>query len=535
MSVTATNPILAGFYPDPSICAVGEDFYVVNSSFAYFPGLPIMHSKDLAHWEQIGNVLTRPSQLPLNEAGVSQGLFAPTMRYHDGTYYVICTNVTYGGNFVVTAEKPEGPYSEPHYIEGADGIDPSLFFDDDGKCYYIGTHPNVEGYKYNGDYFIYIQEFDTKEFKLVGERVEAWNGALKGVHWPEGPHLYHIGEYYYILHAEGGTGPEHAVSVARSKSVFGPFENNFCNPIFTHRHLGQKYPIKYVGHADLVQTVNGDWYMVMLAVRPIAGFTTMGRETFLARVIWENDWPVVNPGLGILSDGLNINLDEHISECRRTSVPGEDKLYDFTHLDKLGDEFMYLRNYKPENYELKEGEGLYLTCDTELLSGKGTPTYVCIRQDCHAFEAAVTLKADELFNGARAGLCLFQSEDYMLKFEYSGVNGNVILRKDGVDEKIASLVCPEKLVTLVISVKGLKATLFMIKENNAEILVKDLDISALSTEVAGGFVGCTVGMYAEDIEERETKAKACFRSMSYKRFRPVRKPVSGQDVDREDK
>ena len=161
MSVVSRNPILSGFYPDPSICAVGEDFYIVNSSFAYFPGLPIMHSRDLAHWEQIGNVLTRESQLPLEGAGVSQGLFAPTMRYHDGTYYVICTNVSHGGNFVVTADKPEGPYSDPHFIEGADGIDPSLFFDDDGKCYYIGTHPNVDGYKYNGDYFIYIQEFDT--------------------------------------------------------------------------------------------------------------------------------------------------------------------------------------------------------------------------------------------------------------------------------------------------------------------------------------------------------------------------------------
>ena len=530
MSVVSRNPILSGFYPDPSICAVGEDFYIVNSSFAYFPGLPIMHSRDLAHWEQIGNVLTRESQLPLEGAGVSQGLFAPTMRYHDGTYYVICTNVSHGGNFVVTADKPEGPYSDPHFIEGADGIDPSLFFDDDGKCYYIGTHPNVDGYKYNGDYFIYIQEFDTESFKLVGERVEAWNGALKGVHWPEGPHLYHIGEYYYILHAEGGTGPEHAVSVARSKSVFGPYENNFCNPIFTHRHLGQRYPIRYVGHADLVQTVKGDWYMVMLAVRPIFGFTTMGRETFLARVIWENDWPVVNPGLGILSSELNIDLDEQVPECRPTLVPGTNKLYDFTHMDELGYEFMFLRNPKPDMYEIREGEGLYLKCDTDHLSGKGSPSYVCIRQDCHCFEAAVTLTGDELFEGARAGIALFQSEDYQLRFEYSGVSANVILRKDGTDEKIASVVSPQKLITLVINVMGTKATLFTVREKEAEILVRDLDVSSLSTEVAGGFVGCTIGMFAEDSEERPDAARACFKSMSYKRILPAAKN-SGEGAD----
>ncbi|MBO4899935.1 MAG: family 43 glycosylhydrolase [Lachnospiraceae bacterium] len=522
MSVNAPNPILPGFYPDPSICAVGEDFYIVNSSFAYFPGLPIMHSRDLAHWEQIGNVLTRNSQLPLTNAGVSQGLFAPTMRYHDGTYYVICTNVTYGGNFVVTSDRPEGPYSEPHYLEGADGIDPSLFFDDDGRCYYIGTHPNPEGCQYNGDYYIYIQELDTVEFKLIGERKDVWNGALKGVHWPEGPHLYKIGDYYYIIHAEGGTGPEHAVSVARSKEVFGPYENNWCNPIFTHRHLGQRYPIKYVGHADLVQTVNGDWYMVMLAVRPVGPYTTMGRETFLARVIWENDWPVVNPGLGILSSELVIDLPEYKPECRQNLLPAVDKLYDFTHMDGLSHEFMMLRNPKDDAYEFREGEGLYLTCDTDLLSGKGSPSYICIRQDSHAFEAAVTLKGDDLYNGARAGLCLFQCEDYQLGFEYSGCNGNVILRRGGNDEKLATLLNPASLVTLMIRVLGTKASCFMIKEDALEPLVTDLDVSSLSTEVAGGFVGCTIGVYAEDVEEREEKVKALFKSFSYKRLTPVK-------------
>ena len=339
--VIAKNPILSGFYPDPSICAVGEDFYLVNSSFAYFPGLPVFHSRDLAHWEQIGNCMERVSQLPLAGAKHSGGLFAPTIRYHEGTFYVICTNVTHGGNFIVTAQNPAGPWSEPSYLEGADGIDPSLFFDEDGRCYYIGTHPNPAGCQYDGDWYIWVQELDLAAMKLVGEVHNVWNGAMRGIHWPEGPHLYKKGEYYYILHAEGGTGPEHAVSVCRSRNVFGPYENNFCNPVFTHRHLGSAYPLQYVGHADLVETSRGDWYMVMLAVRPLKGYTTLGRETFLARVIWEKDWPVVNPGVGMLTDTVEINLPEWKPE---TVINQKEKYYDFTKQRSLGAEFLTIRN-----------------------------------------------------------------------------------------------------------------------------------------------------------------------------------------------
>lgn len=532
MSVIANNPVLAGFYPDPTICAVGEDYYIVNSSFAYFPGLPIMHSRDLAHWEQIGNVLTRESQLPLKDAQISRGLFAPTMRYYDGVYYVICTNVSYGGNFIVTSDKPEGPYSDPHYLEGADGIDPSLFFDEDGRCYYIGTHPNPDGCRYDGDWFIYIQEVDIKEFKLIGEPKNVWNGAMKGVHWPEGPHLYHIGDYYYIIHAEGGTGPEHAISVARSKEVFGPYEQNFCNPIFTHRHLGQKYPIKYVGHSDLFQIANGDWYMVMLAVRPANGFTTMGRETFLARVIWENDWPVVNPGLGILAAQMIVDLPEAIPECRPTSVPNVSKLYDFTKQLMLGPEFLYLRNPREDMYELVDGEGLYLTCSPEKITGFGTPSYISLRQDCHCFEAAVTFKGDDLYDGAVAGLCLFQNEDFNVRVEYGGCHADVIVRKDGKEEKVGSLMAAQTLVTFVLNVIGTKANFFMMNEGKLEALAKDVDVSNLSTEVAGGFVGCTVGIFAQNNEESDTMVKALFKSFSYKRILPVKKEdkdTNGQD------
>ena len=321
MSVVAHNPIMPGFYPDPSVCAVGGDYYLVNSTFSYFPGLPVMHSRDLAHWEQIGNVMDRESQLPLAGAGHSQGLFAPTIRWHEGVFYVICTNVSCGGTYVVTAENPEGPWSEPYYLEGADGIDPSLFFDRDGKCYYIGTHPNPAGCRYDGDWYIWIQELDIGSMKLVGERKDVWNGAMRDIIWPEGPHLYQKDGYYYILHAEGGTGPDHAVAVCRSRSVWGPYENNFCNPILTHRHLGRDYPVKYVGHGDMIKTPAGEWYMVMLAVRPREGYTTMGRETFLAKVIWEEGWPVVNPGVGMLTQEVKSICPSGIRGRRKGALP----------------------------------------------------------------------------------------------------------------------------------------------------------------------------------------------------------------------
>ena len=289
------NPILRGFYPDPSICRVGEDYYLVNSSFAYFPGVPIFHSKDMAHWEQIGHVLDRESQVPLENVKHSNGIYAPTIRYYNETFYMITTNVSAGGNFIVTAKSPNGPWSEPYYLgEQAQGIDPSLFFDEDGSCYYVGTRPNPDGVRYNGDWEIWLQQLNLNTMQLQGESKYLWKGALNSVIWPEGPHLYKKDGYYYLMIAEGGTGPNHSVTIARSNRVDGPYENNPNNPILTHRHLGKKYPVTYVGHGDLVDDGHGKWYMVMLASRTFEGYTNIGRETFLAKVTWEDGWPIVN-------------------------------------------------------------------------------------------------------------------------------------------------------------------------------------------------------------------------------------------------
>ena len=301
--LTYPNPILPGFYPDPSICKVGDDFYLVTSTFAYFPGVPIFHSRDLIHWEQIGNILNRDSQLPLDGAGISQGIFAPTLRYHNGTFYMVTTNVSNSlGNFIVTAKDPAGPWSDPYPLD-AEGIDPSLFFDDDGTCYYCGTKPRREGARYFGDNEIYIQKLDLGTMTLAGDSYPAWHGALRGVEWPEGPHLYKKDGWYYLLISEAGTAHHHAVSIARSKSLSEPFEGYKGNPIMTHRHLGMDYPIVNVGHPDIVETKNSEWWMVLLASRPYGGYCrNLGRETFLVPFRWEDGWPVVNPGKGIVED-----------------------------------------------------------------------------------------------------------------------------------------------------------------------------------------------------------------------------------------
>lgn len=522
MSVIAKNPILPGFYPDPSICAVGDDFYIVNSSFTYFPGLPVMHSKDLAHWEQIGNVLDRKSQLSVKGHELSRGLFAPTMRYHEGTYYVICTNVSDRGNFIVTATDPAGPWSDPYYLEGAEGIDPSLFFDDDGKCYYIGTHENPEGAKYNGDWYIWIQEIDLKEMKLVGEHKNVWNGAMKNIIWPEGPHIYKRNDYYYIMHAEGGTGPDHAVTVCRSKNIWGPYENNFCNPILTHRHFGKAYPIQYVGHGDLVETKQGEWYMVLLAVRPTQGYTTMGRETFMAKVTWENDWPVVNPGYGQLTDTLEINLPEW--EPKENVCITDQRIYDFATMKELGHEFLFLRDEEAMRYELVAGEGMKLSYSNYTMVDEETETYVALRQQHKNFDFSATFAMPSLQGSQKAGLVILQNQKYNLRLELGAASEGMIavqtiLCENGIDKVLneETVSVSSKTIELLFRMNGLDGEAYWKTEGEAKLLTKDIDVRNLSTEVAGGFVGCTMGVYAtwKDMPAGATDT-VCVKEIQYK-------------------
>ncbi len=502
------NPILPGFYPDPSACAVNGKFYLVNSSFCYFPGVPIFESTDLKHWHQIGNVLDRASQLPLCHDGMSRGIFAPTIRYHEGTFYMITTNVSYGGNFVVTATDPAGPWSEPHYLAGADGIDPSLFFDDDGKCYYIGTRPNPEGVGHNGDWYIYIQELDLENWCLVGDYKMVWNGAMRKAEWPEGPHLYKKDGYYYILHAEGGTGPAHAVCVARSKELWGPYENNLMNPVFTHRHLGKDYPIRYVGHADLIEDTNGNWYAVMLASRPCEWHTNMGRETFLAKVTWEDGWPVFNAGIGILEDAVTVPFPETEGEL---VTSGE---------DAKGIPFSMVQLRNPvEDAVVRDSEGYRLKLLPYTLPECEPVAYLGLRQTSYYYTAKTTLALVPEQDGEAAGLVVFQSEAAFLAIVYGKFDGKNQVRvvKNSVQGGI-ELVAAEELTaekcTFKVSQKGQLATLSYDAGEGENVLAADVSTKILSTESAGGFVGCTIGMFAT-ANGKESSNTALFSGIEY--------------------
>ena len=291
------NPVISGAHPDPSICRVGDDFYIVNSSFEYFPGLPIHHSKDLVNWELIGHGLHREDQcngeMNLVDVQSDGGIHAPTIRYHKGKFYIITTNVYNAGdgkpglmrNFIITAENPSGPWSNPHIIEGAPGIDPDIFFDSDGKVYFIGTH-NPGDMNSNGIGEIWVQELDIKNWMLKGERKTVWDGVFGCC--TEGPHIYKEHGLYYLLVAEGGTGKNHAVMMAASENIFGPYEENPRNPVLTTRHVTEDYFVNSTGHADMIELPDKRWYMVSLGKRnDLDGDANMGRETYLTPMVWE--------------------------------------------------------------------------------------------------------------------------------------------------------------------------------------------------------------------------------------------------------
>lgn len=496
--VKAKNPILTGFYPDPSICRVGEDFYIVNSSFAYFPGVPIFHSKDLAHWEQIGNILDREEQLPLEGSEISRGIFAPTIRYNNGKFYMITTNVSNGGNFIVTADKPEGPWSERYCLgPQAQGIDPSLFFDDDGKCYYVGTRPNQEGCRYGGDWEIWVQELDLEKMQLVGESMAIWKGALKDVIWPEGPHLYKIGEYYYLIHAEGGTGPEHAISVARSKELFKWFEGCPRNPIFTHRHLGMTYPIIYAGHGDLVDDGKGNYYIIMLASRQNQRHCSMGRETFLAKVDWENGWPVINTGIGKLEDEVEVDLPEYRFDKEEVN---HDNIHFFA--DTLDDRLVGIIKRNNSIYSLSERPGyLRLFTNKEVISDTVNSAFLGIRQKEYAFTATTLVDFAPETEAERAGLVLYQNHENNLRMEVAKKgNGRafvVTAHIKGQDTEVASVDIADKgFVEIKLMAADQKADVMIYENGKLKEVAKEVTLIPYTTEAAGGFVGCTVGMYA---------------------------------------
>jgi len=504
------NPILAGFYPDPSICRVDGDYYLVNSSFAYFPGIPIFHSRDLVHWTQLGHVIDRPGQLDYRGAGVTRGLFAPTISHHDGTFYVLCTMVDGGGNFLVTAKSPAGPWSDPIWLN-FDGIDPSLCFDDTGHAWLVNNgNPPDNQPLYPGHRAIWIQEFDIAARKLIGPRSIIVNGGADlSQHpiWIEGPHLFQRGGWYYLCCAEGGTDLGHSQVILRSRQPQGPFVPWEGNPILTQRGLDSTAPaaVTCTGHAELVVGPDGNWWSVFLGCRPFAGkFWTTGRETFLLPVTWTDDgWP------RILPPGQRVPGVANAPKVGTPSPAPVPLTGNFTWRDEfdapqLAPTWIMLRPPQEPWWNLASPAGrLSLTPRAEPLSGHGNPSLLARRVQHARFDATTALTAPGE-TGVSAGLVLFQSEthSYFIGARRAADGLEVFLERanGGASEVIARArfaSTPE--LRLRVTAEEMKLTFAYAAASGVwTTLAADVDVIPVTVQAAGGglhFTGAVVGLH----------------------------------------
>jgi len=500
------NPILAGYYPDPSVVRVGDRFYLVNSTFAHWPGIPIHESSDLVHWHLIGHALNDPSKVSYDGLNISRGVFAPSISFHDGTYYVINTLVDAGGNFFVTARDPRGPWSDPVWLKEIDGIDPSFFFDADGKAYVINNGAPEGTPQYNGHRAIWIQEFDASANKLVGPRKIIVNGGTdlaKKPIWIEGPHLYHVKGWYYLMCAEGGTERNHSEVIFRSKSPWGPFESYKDNPILTQRDLpaDRANPVTNAGHADLVQLADGSWWSVFLASRPYKDYLfNTGRETFLLPVSWKDGWPV------ILEHGKQIpyTLDAPHVKTKVDPADADALSGNFTRRDNFdsaepGPEWIQIHVPKQPWYELLNGELVIHPLKVNLTEQRNASFYA--RRQVNLRFAATTEFAPPHAPGTAAGIAAYQNEKYWYFFgtRRQGEKLQIFLERHAGDAfnvvKSVTIAAPAAL-RLLMNGEGAHYSFSYDAGDGWQPLQNDDDGSILSTEVAGGFVGTVLGPYA---------------------------------------
>ena len=490
------NPVLPGFHADPSVCRVGDDFYLVNSTFQYFPGVPVFHSKDLVNWKQIGNCLTRPSQVDLKETDGNSGIYAPTIRYNNGRFYMVTTVFPSRRHFYVWTDHPDGEWSEPIVIDFAIGsCDPTLYFED-GKCYFLWKEGDIK-----------ICEIDVETGKRLGEIHHLGTGL--GGRYPEGPHIYKKDGYYYLLLAEGGTEHGHHVNILRSRSLFGPYESNPANPILSHFNMKmQNSPIQGLGHADLVQANDSTWWMICLGYRT-SGYLqhVMGRETMLAPVTWEKGgWPVVN-GDGTLQTDM---------KCRTLPLVPMAK-------DPIKEEFDYIKRNAPKDsyhslglpmgwmslcnpdytkYSLSERKGwLRLRPSTTDLSTTANPTFVARRQTELNFSATALLDLSHLTEGMQAGITAYAAPLNHYDVVAEKRNGTIYIKSN---VRLGQTSHSEKDFPL----NGTRAYLRITSDKDYYYLqaspdgtnfieLAKMEYRFLSTETIGGFTGVMLGLFAQ--------------------------------------
>jgi alpha-N-arabinofuranosidase len=515
------NPILSGFYPDPSICKAGNDYYIVNSSFVYYPGLPVFHSNDLVNWQQIGYALNSPEQLNLDGAGVSRGLFAPSISYHKGVFYIVCTLVDKGGNFVITSTDPKGPWSNPVWLPQIDGIDPSIFFDENDQSYIVyNSIPPDNKTIYEGHRTIRMNAFDSKQLKVTNDNKIIVNGGTdisKKPVWIEAPHLFKKDDWYYLICAEGGTGYNHSEVVFRSKTVDGPFIPFEKNPILTQRHLdpNRKNPVTTTGHAEFVETKEGNWFAVFLACRPYEDdFYNTGRETFMAPVEWKDGWPIINPGFKEVqySYPINATVNPSIEKFNGNFLFNDD----FSN-SALNNRYSFLRTVREKWYSVNNGK-LALQLRAQTCSGNENPSFVGFRQPHLKGYAATAMSFAAETSNEKAGLLIFQSEHYYYFLcQSKDENGKPVMQLlKGPGNKNNSKK-PEIIASVPIKLKKKKDLFLKIEANgntysffytskkgNWQLLKSNVDGKFLSTKVAGGFVGSFYALYATSSGEIST-------------------------------
>ncbi|MBQ9765383.1 MAG: glycoside hydrolase family 43 protein [Lachnospiraceae bacterium] len=487
-----TNPILKGFNPDPSIVRVGKDYYLVTSSFEYFPGIPIYHSTDLVNWKQIGNCIENPNDLPFDKAKASGGIWAPTIRYNDGRFYVTATFDGYG-NFIISSEDPQMGWTKPVKAQ-IGGIDPSIFFEK-GRAYYTTNARGADGKE-----AITLVRIDVVTGELLGEVRQIWNGTGGG--FLEAPHIYRVGRWYYLIAAEGGTNFGHMVTVARSREIWGPYEAYEDNPILSNRNDTTKR-IACAGHGDLVEDANGNWWMVHLGTRPTNNWLShIGRETFLMPVIWADEWPMVGH-----NSKAQLSYEGPLWEEQRTIDKWK---ADFTHFEH---EWLRLRRPVKENYILRDGRLVLKPTSTKLSSETGSPTFMAMRHFDMECKVMTKVRFDTFKDNDEAGMVLYLSDKFYYSFCKKRKDGKdyIMVQKHADDFK--QLVCKREIgagaVKLVIEASKDEYRFYYSVGEEELRYAGSAATRFLSCELAGKcFTGTLMGLYAQCDEQ--TKAEAMF-------------------------
>ena len=467
------NPVLRGFYPDPSVCKANGKYYMVCSSFQYFPGVPLFESEDLVNWKQIGHVLTRKSQVMLDRINSSGGVFAPTIRYNNGRFYMVTTNDTTHENFYVFTDDIYGEWSEPITVKQG-GIDPSLYFEN-GRTFFISNGADDNGI--NGVTQCEI-DIETGE-KLSGSR-NIWKGS--GGRYLESPHIYKIGGYYYLMAAEGGTEYGHMITCARSENIWGPFENCPKNPVLTNRNKAP-FIIQGIGHGDLVEDYNGDWHILCLGFRQIhiwMPYHNLGREVFLIPVQFGEE--------GWFTAGTDGTCAESY-EISGNFAQGYKQKYTFENTD-FGIDWCYLRHPKKENYELSENRAILHGTDVTI-DDADSPTFIGIRQRDFNFKLSVDLSIDGGEAGVTVYMCESEHYDIAIRKTDKGYEAILKLNIGGIKHIQAAVPLSSGSARLRITGDNLLYKFF----------VGDTELGCgqtkyLSSEVSGGFTGVVIGLYA---------------------------------------